>query len=49
MNLLFAIDNRVTEQLLTTLYSIKQNTRDHNFSVYVIQDKELADTKKKAS
>jgi len=46
VNLLFAIDNRVTEQLLTSLYSIKQNTRDQNFSVYVIQDKKLADTNK---
>lgn len=44
MNLLFAIDNRVSEQLITALYSIKINTTANNFSVYVIQDKKLVDT-----
>lgn len=46
MNLLFAIDNRVTDQLITTLYSIHQNTTAKNISIYVIQSQELADTKR---
>lgn len=41
MNLLFAIDDNVTQQLMTTLYSIKQNSTIDKYSVYVIQDKKL--------
>jgi len=44
MNLLFAIDNRVSEQLITALYSIKMNTSTKNYSVYVLQDKKLLAT-----
>lgn len=44
MNLLFAIDDRVTEQLITALYSIKENTSTKNYSVYVLQDKKLLAT-----
>jgi len=41
MNLLFAIDDNVTQQLMTTLYSIKQNSTFEKYSVYVIQDQKL--------
>jgi hypothetical protein len=41
MNLLFAIDDNVTQQLMTTLYSIKVNSSAENYSVYVIQDQKL--------
>jgi len=41
MNLLFAIDDNVTQQLMTTLYSIKQNSTIEKYSVYVIQDQKL--------
>ncbi|MFC6177395.1 glycosyltransferase family 8 protein [Companilactobacillus huachuanensis] len=41
MNLLFAIDNNVTQQLMTTLYSIKQNSTVEKYSIYVIQDRKL--------
>ena len=41
MNLLFAIDDNVTQQLMTTLYSIKQNSTIDKYSIYVIQDKKL--------
>ena len=44
MNLLFAIDDNVTQQLMTTLYSIKQNSTIDKYSVYVIQDKKLQAT-----
>lgn len=44
MNLLFAIDDNVTQQLMTTLYSIKQNSTIDKYSVYVIQDKKLQET-----
>src|SRR5699024_6582206 len=44
MNLLFAIDDNVTQQLMTTLYSIKQNSTIDKYSVYVIQDKRLQET-----
>ncbi|CAJ1180712.1 General stress protein A [Companilactobacillus paralimentarius] len=46
MNLLFAIDDRVVDQLLTVLYSIKRNTSATSFSVYVIQDKKLTHTQR---
>lgn len=46
MNLLFAIDNRVTNQLITTLYSIRQNTSAKKISIYVIQAEKLADTER---
>ncbi|KRN50668.1 glycosyltransferase [Pediococcus damnosus] len=46
MNLLFAIDNHVVDQLLTTLYSITVNTPNHTFDVYVIQKNKLKKTKK---
>lgn len=41
MNLLFAIDDNVTKQLMTTLYSIKQNTSVDQYGVYVIQSPKL--------
>lgn len=41
MNLLFAIDDNVTQQLMTTLYSIKVNSSFEKYSIYVIQDKKL--------
>lgn len=41
MNLLFAIDDNVTQQLMTTLYSIKQNSSIEKYSVYVIQNPKL--------
>jgi len=41
MNLLFAIDDRFSEQLKTTLYSIKRHTTAASFDVYVLQEKEL--------
>jgi len=41
MNLLFAIDDNVVQQLMTTLYSIKQNSSVEKYSVYVIQNPEL--------
>ncbi|MQS52717.1 glycosyltransferase family 8 protein [Companilactobacillus mishanensis] len=44
MNLLFAIDDNVTTQLLTCLYSIKMNTPNEHFSVYVIQKDKLKAT-----
>jgi len=46
MNLLFAIDNHVVDQLLTTLYSITINTPNQKFDVYVIQKNELKKTPK---
>ncbi|MDT2963676.1 glycosyltransferase family 8 protein [Enterococcus casseliflavus] len=42
MNLLFAIDDRFSEQLKTTLYSIKRHTTAASFDVYVLQEKELS-------
>ena len=41
MNLLFAIDDRFSEQLKTTLYSIKRHTTAASFDVYVLQENEL--------
>lgn len=46
MNLLFAIDDNVTQQLMTTLLSIKINSSAEKYSVYVIQDKKLQETEK---
>ncbi|WP_412989473.1 glycosyltransferase family 8 protein [Pediococcus siamensis] len=46
MNLLFAIDNHVVDQLLTTLYSIVTNTTAQSFEVYVIQKNKLKKTAK---
>ncbi|MQS76291.1 glycosyltransferase family 8 protein [Companilactobacillus halodurans] len=46
MNLLFAIDDNVVTQLMTTLYSIKQNSSAKNYSIYVIQDRKLRESKK---
>lgn len=46
MNLLFAIDDNVTQQLMTTLYSIKQNTLVDKYSVYVIQSPKLKQSDK---
>ncbi|GAB5052547.1 glycosyltransferase family 8 protein [Pediococcus ethanolidurans] len=46
MNLLFAIDNHVVDQLLTTLYSIVINTPDQPLNVYVIQKNKLKKTGK---
>lgn len=44
INLLFAIDDRMTAQLLTTLYSIVVNTPQKQFTVYVIQKEVLSAT-----
>ncbi|WP_125764667.1 glycosyltransferase family 8 protein [Companilactobacillus hulinensis] len=44
MNLLFAIDDNVVDQLLTTLYSIQVNTPKTPLSIYVIQNKPLTQT-----
>ncbi|USQ69042.1 glycosyltransferase family 8 protein [Companilactobacillus allii] len=46
MNLLFAIDDNVVDQLLTTVYSIKMNTPNTPLAVYVIQDTRLLQTDK---
>ncbi|MDA5387769.1 glycosyltransferase family 8 protein [Loigolactobacillus backii] len=46
MNLLFAIDNQVVDQLLTTLYSIHVNTPKQQFDVYVMQKDKLKKTAK---
>lgn len=46
MNLLFAIDDNVTQQLMTTLYSIKRNSTGEKYSVYVIQNPKLRETEK---
>ena len=46
MNLLFAIDDNVTQQLMTTLYSIKQNSPSEKYSIYVIQGQKLRETDK---
>lgn len=46
MNLLFAIDDNVVDQLLTTLYSIQENTPKESLSVYVIQNPKLKQTDK---
>lgn len=46
MNLLFAIDDNVTTQLMTTLYSVVQNTPNTKISAYVIQKETLKDTAK---
>ncbi len=46
MNLLFAIDNHVVDQLLTTLYSIVINTPNQTLNVYVIQKNKLKKTDK---
>lgn len=40
MNLLFAINDKVVDQLLTTIYSIYKNTPDTTFDIYILQ-KEL--------
>lgn len=45
MNLLFAIDDNVTMQLMTSLYSIVQNTPGEKFDAYVIQKNRLKKTK----
>jgi len=44
MNLLFAIDDNVTAQLMTTLYSISRNSSATKYSVYVIQNPKLKDS-----
>lgn len=41
MNLLFSIDDSYVDQFKTTLYSVWQNAADKDFSVYVLQKKEL--------
>lgn len=46
MNLLFAIDDNVVDQLLTTLYSIEENTPNVPLSIYVIQKSKLKQTDK---
>lgn len=46
MNLLFAIDDNVSQQLLTCLYSIVENTPNEHFSIYVIQKDTLKETDK---
>jgi len=44
MNLLFAIDDKFTEQMLVTLYSLRENTGEtHDYHVYVLQDEPLAE------
>ena len=42
MNLLFAIDDGYVQQFMVTLYSIHQNSSNKQFSVYVLQNTELA-------
>lgn len=44
MNLLFAIDDNVSTQLMTCLYSIVQNTPGEKFDAYVIQKEPLKKT-----
>jgi Lipopolysaccharide biosynthesis proteins, LPS:glycosyltransferases len=44
MNLLFAIDDNVVKQMLTTLYSVKMNTKGE-FDIYVLQKDKLKQTK----
>lgn len=44
MNLLFAIDDRFSEQLKTTLYSIRQHTQQKEINVYVLQEQTLIKT-----
>jgi len=44
MNLLFAIDDNVTTQLMTCLYSIVENTPNEKFDTYVIQKEKLKAT-----
>ncbi|MCH4009996.1 MAG: glycosyltransferase family 8 protein [Companilactobacillus sp.] len=44
MNLLFAIDDNVSTQLMTCLYSIVSNTPNETFDAYVIQKEKLAAT-----
>lgn len=44
MNLLFALDDRMTTPLLTTLYSIVRNSTATRYDIYVIQKKQLQET-----
>lgn len=44
MNLLFAISDKVSQQLLTCLYSIVINSPTKSLDVYVLQQEKLADT-----
>lgn len=44
MNLLFAIDDNVSKQLMTCLYSIVENTPNEKFDAYVIQKEKLQAT-----
>ena len=44
MNLLFAIDDNVSQQLMTCLYSIVTNTPNETFDAYVIQKEKLKAT-----
>ncbi|WP_083988273.1 glycosyltransferase family 8 protein [Companilactobacillus ginsenosidimutans] len=44
MNLLFAIDDNVSTQLMTCLYSIVKNTPNEKFDAYVIQKDKLKST-----
>ncbi|KRK79019.1 glycosyltransferase [Companilactobacillus nodensis DSM 19682 = JCM 14932 = NBRC 107160] len=46
MNLLFAIDDNVVDQLLTTLHSIQVNTPNVPLDIYVIQKSKLKQTEK---
>ncbi|MGN1279962.1 MAG: glycosyltransferase family 8 protein, partial [Limosilactobacillus sp.] len=41
MNLLFSIDDHYTTQLATVLLSIKVNTKEQDFDIYVIQKEPL--------
>lgn len=45
MNLLFSISDNFTEPLLTTLFSIRNNTKEESYVVYVLQKEELKDNK----
>ena len=37
INLLFSIDDGYVSQFMVTLYSIYQNSSNHNLAVYVLQ------------
>lgn len=44
MNLLFAVDDKFTNQMLVTLYSLKMNANErHEYHVYVLQEKPLVE------
>ncbi|GKQ42389.1 glycosyl transferase [Companilactobacillus sp. RD055328] len=41
INLLFSIDDNFIQQLKTTIYSIQQNSQDHDYTIYVLQKEPL--------